>query len=135
MFVGYGDADPHVPIGRVRMTVIFDRLDADGTERIYDDAGHGLIDDEIEAIEAWLEELGEQSPLASHTRVRLPGSPFGRRLDLERDAEYVCFTGTLLDDDAIDRLTLTELTVRAAWTVLGRPRRGVIRVVRNIVNG
>ncbi|MCL9814572.1 alpha/beta hydrolase [Natranaeroarchaeum aerophilus] len=59
VFVGCSDDDPYVPIDRVRSTTAaFERLGGDVTERIYDGLGHGLNDDEIEAIGDRLDELG-----------------------------------------------------------------------------
>lgn len=51
VLVGCSDDDEYVPLDRVRDTAaVFERLDADVTERVYAGLGHGANDDEL----AWL---------------------------------------------------------------------------------
>ena len=51
VLVGCSDDDEYVPLDRVRETAgVFERLDGDVTERIYEGLGHGANDDEL----AWL---------------------------------------------------------------------------------
>ncbi|WP_211694201.1 alpha/beta hydrolase [Natronomonas salina] len=56
VLVGCSDDDEYVPLARVRETAaVFERLDGDVTERIYEGLGHGANDDEL----AWLEDRVE----------------------------------------------------------------------------
>ena len=51
ILVGCSDDDEYVPLDRVRETAaVFERLDGDVTERVYEGLGHGANDDEL----AWL---------------------------------------------------------------------------------
>lgn len=51
VFLGCSDQDPHIPQERVDGTAaVFKRLDADVDERIYDDMGHNINEDEKDAI-------------------------------------------------------------------------------------
>ena len=57
-FVGCSDVDPHIPLDRVRVTTeVFERLDADVDERIYEGMGHGVNEDELDAVGAIVDEL------------------------------------------------------------------------------
>jgi phospholipase/carboxylesterase len=59
-FLGVGDADPHVPAERVRATGdCFRALGADVTERVYDDVGHEVTDDEFAWVDGLLDTLLE----------------------------------------------------------------------------
>lgn len=50
-FVGCSDVDPHIPIERVHATTeAFERLGGDVDERIYEGMGHGVNDDELDAV-------------------------------------------------------------------------------------
>ena len=50
-FVGCSDVDPHIPIERVHATTeVFERLGGDVDERIYEGMGHGVNDDELDAV-------------------------------------------------------------------------------------
>jgi phospholipase/carboxylesterase len=50
ILIGCSDADPHVPLQRVRdTTAIFREMGAEVTERIYPNAPHTVLEDEIEA--------------------------------------------------------------------------------------
>ena len=51
VFVGCSDVDPHIPVERVHETTeTFERLDGDVDERIYEGMGHGVNEDELEAV-------------------------------------------------------------------------------------
>lgn len=55
VFVGCGTDDPYVPVERVRDTAAtFRALDGDVTERVYDDVGHEVTDDEFEYVDGLL---------------------------------------------------------------------------------
>ena len=62
VFFGCSDVDPHIPLARVHeTTTVFERLDADVTERIYEGMGHGINEDEAEFVSGMLTELGAGS--------------------------------------------------------------------------
>jgi phospholipase/carboxylesterase len=49
VFLGCSDRDPHIPESRVHETRdVFEAMDADVTERIYEGMGHGVNGDELE---------------------------------------------------------------------------------------
>ncbi|MBX0323678.1 dienelactone hydrolase family protein [Halomicroarcula sp. F13] len=51
VFVGCSDVDPHIPIERVHETTeAFERLNGDVDERIYEGMGHGVNEDELDAV-------------------------------------------------------------------------------------
>jgi phospholipase/carboxylesterase len=51
VFLGCSDRDPHVPAERVHETRdVFERLDGDVTERLYEAMGHGVNEDELERL-------------------------------------------------------------------------------------
>ncbi|WP_276272348.1 alpha/beta hydrolase [Haloarcula litorea] len=51
VFVGCSDVDPHIPLERVKVTSeVFERLHADVDERIYEGMGHGVNEDELDAV-------------------------------------------------------------------------------------
>jgi len=51
VFIGCSDVDPHIPLERVEATTeAFERLDGEVDERIYAGMGHGVNDEEIEAV-------------------------------------------------------------------------------------
>lgn len=51
VFIGCDSNDPHIPLERVKATSkVFEKLNADIDERIYDSLGHGINQDEIDAI-------------------------------------------------------------------------------------
>jgi phospholipase/carboxylesterase len=51
VFVGCSDVDPHIPVERVHATTeTFERLGGDVDERIYEGMGHGVNEDELEAV-------------------------------------------------------------------------------------
>jgi predicted esterase len=55
IFLGCSDADPHIPLARVRESAaVFRQLDANVDERIYRAMGHTINADEIAAINALL---------------------------------------------------------------------------------
>jgi predicted esterase len=61
VFVGCSDRDPHIPIERVRETAeVFEDLDGDVTERIYEGMGHTINEDEIGFVADMLAELVEE---------------------------------------------------------------------------
>ena len=50
-FLGCSDVDPHIPEERVHeTTAVLEALGADVDERIYEGMGHGINDDEVEAV-------------------------------------------------------------------------------------
>ena len=58
VFVGCSDVDPHIPVERVHETVeVFERMDADVTERIYEGMGHGVNDDELAFVSEMVADL------------------------------------------------------------------------------
>lgn len=62
VFIGCSDVDPHIPLERVHETAeVFEDLDADVDERIYEGIGHGIIPEEIEAVRELVEGVVEQS--------------------------------------------------------------------------
>ena len=59
-FVGCSDSDPHIPLERVHETAdVFQDLDADVTERTYENMAHTVNDDELEFATRLLEALRE----------------------------------------------------------------------------
>jgi len=55
IFIGSSDADPHVPLERVRESaMVLRRLGANVDERIYPGMGHTINADELEAVDALL---------------------------------------------------------------------------------
>jgi phospholipase/carboxylesterase len=51
VFLGCSDVDPHIPLERVHETRdVFESLNADVDERIYEGMGHGVNADEIAAV-------------------------------------------------------------------------------------
>jgi predicted esterase len=60
VFLGCSDIDPHIPLARVQETAAaLSALGAEVDERIYPGMGHNVNDDEIAAVKAMLEKLGE----------------------------------------------------------------------------
>lgn len=60
VFLGCGDRDPHIPTERVHESAeTFDRLDADVTERIYEEMGHGINQDGIDYVSEMVTDLFE----------------------------------------------------------------------------
>ena len=58
VFVGVSDVDPHIPLARAERTAeVLQRLEADLDFRVYPNAGHAILPDEIEAATALLAEL------------------------------------------------------------------------------
>ena len=61
-FLGCSDVDPHIPEERVHATAeVLEALGADVDTRIYEGMGHGINDDEIEAVSAIVGELSDFS--------------------------------------------------------------------------
>lgn len=59
IFIGCSDNDPHIPLERVHeTTTIFEALEGDVTERIYERMGHGINEDEQKAVTELVERLG-----------------------------------------------------------------------------
>ena len=57
-FLGCSDVDPHIPEERVHETTdVLAALGADVDERIYEGMGHGINDDEVEAVSALVASL------------------------------------------------------------------------------
>jgi phospholipase/carboxylesterase len=60
-FLGCSDVDPHIPVERVHTTTeVFERLDADVEERIYDGMGHGVNQDEVDYVAGLLTRLVDE---------------------------------------------------------------------------
>jgi predicted esterase len=60
VFLGCSDSDPHIPLERVHETAdVFQDLDADVTERIYENMAHTVNDDELKFATRLLETLRE----------------------------------------------------------------------------
>jgi len=60
VFVGSGDADEYVPVGRVRATAdLFRALDGDLTERLYAGLEHGINEAEFGVVRELLDDLLE----------------------------------------------------------------------------
>ena len=58
VFIGCSDVDPHIPIERVHETTeTFERLGGAVDERIYDGMGHGINQDELDAVTALVTDL------------------------------------------------------------------------------
>ncbi|WP_132059818.1 alpha/beta hydrolase [Halorussus amylolyticus] len=58
VFLGCSDRDPHIPVERVHETAdVFEAMDADVTERIYEGMGHTVNEDEIEFVADLLADL------------------------------------------------------------------------------
>ena len=58
VFLGCSDSDPHIPEERVHETRdALDSLDADVDERIYPGMGHGINEDELDAVRALVTDL------------------------------------------------------------------------------
>ncbi len=56
VFLGAGDSDPNVPVGRVHETAaVFRELGGDVAERVYEDIGHEVTDDEFAVVGSWLD--------------------------------------------------------------------------------
>ncbi|MFB6196085.1 MAG: alpha/beta hydrolase [Haloplanus sp.] len=57
-FFGCSDVDPHIPEERVHESVsVYERLDADVTERIYEGMGHTVNEDELDFVSALVDDL------------------------------------------------------------------------------
>lgn len=62
-FLGCSDVDPHIPEERVHETAsVLEELNADVTTRIYEGMGHGVNEDELEAVSAVVADLVSESP-------------------------------------------------------------------------
>jgi phospholipase/carboxylesterase len=62
VFVGCSDRDPHIPLERVHeTTAVFEGLDADVTERIYEGMGHTVNADELEHVRTLLDSATERA--------------------------------------------------------------------------
>ncbi|WP_423998791.1 alpha/beta hydrolase [Haloarcula salina] len=58
VFVGCSDVDPHIPIERVHETTrVFEQLNGDVEERIYEGMGHGVNQDEIGYVSSLVDDL------------------------------------------------------------------------------
>ncbi|PSP59725.1 phospholipase [Halobacteriales archaeon QH_7_66_37] len=59
-FFGCSDSDPHIPEKRVHESAaIFEDLNADVTERLYTNMGHGVNQDELDHVRGMVDALGE----------------------------------------------------------------------------
>ncbi|MGM0591363.1 MAG: alpha/beta hydrolase [Halobacteriota archaeon] len=58
VFIGCSDRDPHIPLERVHETqAVFEDLDADVTERIYEGMGHTINADELDHLRDLVSQL------------------------------------------------------------------------------
>ncbi|WP_232702228.1 alpha/beta hydrolase [Halobacterium wangiae] len=58
VFLGCSDRDPHIPESRVHETkAVFESVDADVTERIYEGMGHGVNEDELKFAASMVDSL------------------------------------------------------------------------------
>jgi predicted esterase len=58
VFLGYSDRDPHIPLERVHETRdVFEELDGDVEERIYEGMGHGVNQDEVAYVNEMVSNL------------------------------------------------------------------------------
>ncbi len=56
VFLGCSDSDPHIPLERVHGTAdVFEDLGAEVDERIYEGMGHGVNEDEVDAVRGIVE--------------------------------------------------------------------------------
>ena len=61
VFLGCSDRDPHIPLERVRETAeVFEDLDGDVTERIYEGMGHTVNDDELAFVSEMVSALPDR---------------------------------------------------------------------------
>ena len=59
-FFGCSDVDPHIPVERVHDSVhVYESLEADVTERIYEGMGHTINDDELTYIRELVDDLAD----------------------------------------------------------------------------
>jgi phospholipase/carboxylesterase len=57
-FIGCSDSDPHIPVERVHATAeVFEKLNADVEQRIYEGMSHGVNDDEREYVDGMVADL------------------------------------------------------------------------------
>jgi predicted esterase len=60
IFLGCSDRDPHIPLERVHETRdVFEALDGDVAERIYEGMGHGVNEDEVEYVREMVENVAD----------------------------------------------------------------------------
>ncbi|MFC4436949.1 MULTISPECIES: alpha/beta hydrolase [Natrialbaceae] len=60
VFVGCGDQDQHIPVGRVEETArVFTDLEADVEKRIYEGVGHTVLEDELEYVRELVADVAE----------------------------------------------------------------------------
>lgn len=58
VFIGCSDVDPHIPVERVHETTsVFEGLDGNVTESIYEGMGHGINEDELDQVTTMVESL------------------------------------------------------------------------------
>ncbi|MDS0476055.1 dienelactone hydrolase family protein [Natrinema sp. 1APR25-10V2] len=58
VFLGCSDVDPHIPEERVHDTAdVFESMNADVTERLYEGMGHGVNEDELEFVSGMVADL------------------------------------------------------------------------------
>lgn len=58
VFIGCSDVDPHIPVERVHETTsVFEDLDGNVTESIYEGMGHGINGDELDQVTTMVESL------------------------------------------------------------------------------
>lgn len=63
VFLGCSDRDPHIPLERVQeTTAIFEDLDADVTERIYEGMGHTINEDELAFVRELVADVVDSEP-------------------------------------------------------------------------
>ena len=62
VFVGCSDVDPHIPLERVQVTTeVLERLHGAVDERIYEGMGHGVNEDELDAVADLIERVLDET--------------------------------------------------------------------------
>jgi phospholipase/carboxylesterase len=58
VFLGCSDVDPHIPEERVHVTArVFEQLNGDVEERIYEGMGHGVNEDELAYVSSLVADI------------------------------------------------------------------------------
>ena len=62
VFFGCGDRDPHIPVERVHESAaVLDDLEANVTDRIYENVGHTVLSDELAFVRQLLEDVADST--------------------------------------------------------------------------
>ncbi len=78
VFLGCSNVDPHIPEERVHVTAsVFERLNGDVEERIYEGMGHGVNEDELAYVSSLtaassIRRSGHRDPLDERPNRKLP---------------------------------------------------------------